>query len=79
MTEDGLMKQGKLSKKIGYSPGGITHIATKLITEDFAIREYDEKDRHIIKLAISDIGLLQQAEKTGKNIYSVLNEDEMKQ
>jgi len=83
LSENGAMKQANLAQKLGYSKGGITHITTKLIQKGYAERKYDEEDRRIILLTITDEGrkILQEAEQTGKELrqkmYAVLSQEEV--
>lgn len=85
LLEKGPQKQSQLAKKLGYTPGAMTGISNKLTKEGYAKREYDENDRRIILLAITDKGneLLEEARKQGQkmreNIYSVLTEEEINQ
>jgi DNA-binding MarR family transcriptional regulator len=85
LAEKGPQMQSRLSKRLGYTPGAMTGIANKLIKEGYAEREYDETDRRIIRIAITEKGtqLLQEAQKQGKkmreNLYSVLTEEEVVQ
>lgn len=85
LREKGPQKQSQLSKKLGYTPGAMTGIANKLTKEGYAERKYDETDRRIILLALTDKGneLLHEAQKQGQimreNLYSVLSEEEINQ
>ena len=85
LREKGPQKQSQLAKKLSYTPGAMTGIVNKLTKEGYAKREYDEKDRRIILLALTDKGneLLNEAQAEGQkmreNLYSVLSVEEMEQ
>lgn len=85
LREKGPQMQSQLAKRLGYTPGAMTGIANKLIKEGYARREYDETDRRVILLAVTEKGieLLHEAQKQGQetreNLYSVLDEEEIKQ
>lgn len=85
LREGGPQKQSQLAKKLGYTPGAMTGISNKLTKEEFAKRKYDETDRRIILLALTDKGnrILHEAQRQGQkmreNLYSVLSEEEINQ
>src|SRR5699024_12577105 len=78
-------KQSELAHELGYTPGALTNIADRLMKESYVGRVYDETDRRIIRLAITEKGktILDQAQKTGqkmrKDIFSILTEEEIQQ
>lgn len=81
----GMLKQSTLSNELGYTPGAMTNIANKLIKEDYAERKYNENDRRMVLLAITEKGLsvLEDAQKKGqelrKELFSVLSQEEVAQ
>lgn len=85
LLQKGPRKQSELANELGYTPGAMTNIATGLIKEEYAKRVYDENDRRIVRLEITDKGkeILVQAQKTGQEmreqIFSVLTEEEVQQ
>ncbi len=85
LREKGPQKQSQLANTLGYTPGAMTGISNKLIELGYAERKYDENDRRIILLKVTDKGLelLQEAQKQGQavreNLYSVLSEEEIMQ
>lgn len=85
LLQKGARKQSELANELGYTPGAMTNIATGLIKEAYAKRVYDENDRRIVRLEITDKGkeILVQAQKTGQEmreqIFSVLTEEEVQQ
>jgi len=85
LLQKGARKQSELANELGYTPGAMTNIATGLIKEKYAERVYDESDRRIVRLEITDKGkeILVQAQKTGhemrEQLFSVLTEDEVQQ
>lgn len=85
LRENGAMKQSELAHELGYTPGALTNIADRLMKESYVERVYDETDRRIIRLSITEKGktILDQAQKTGqkmrKDIFSILTEEEIQQ
>ncbi|WP_106495733.1 MarR family winged helix-turn-helix transcriptional regulator [Lentibacillus sp. Marseille-P4043] len=85
LKQKGAQKQSELANELGYTPGAMTNIANRLIKDGYADRKYDEADRRIIRLAITDIGmeLLEEAQQKGielrKELFSVLTEEEIEQ
>ncbi|MDY0409767.1 MarR family winged helix-turn-helix transcriptional regulator [Virgibacillus soli] len=85
LQQNGPQMQSWLAKRLGYTSGALTGIANKLIKENYAVRKYDETDRRIVLLAITEKGteLLQNAQKLGQKmeteVYSVLSEAESNQ
>lgn len=85
LRANGMQKQSTLSNQLGYTPGAMTNIANKLLKEGYAERKYDENDRRIVLLSITDKGLtvINEAQETGrelrKEIFGVLSEEEIKQ
>lgn len=85
LRQKGVRKQSELANELGYTPGAMTNIATRLIKDAHAERVYDESDRRIIRLNITDKGkaILDKAQQTGQEmreqIFSVLTEEEVQQ
>ncbi|MGY0694656.1 MarR family winged helix-turn-helix transcriptional regulator [Virgibacillus sp. FSP13] len=85
LKQKGAQKQSELANELGYTPGAMTNIANRLIKDGYADRKYDEADRRIIRLAITDTGkeLLEEAQQKGlelrKELFSVLTEEEIEQ
>ncbi|MDY0409366.1 MarR family winged helix-turn-helix transcriptional regulator [Virgibacillus soli] len=85
LAQKGPQMQSALAAEHGYTPGAMTNIADKLIKEGYAVRKFDESDRRIVLLAITEQGLavLKRAEEKGKemrmDLYSVLTEEEVEQ
>src|SRR5699024_3452083 len=85
LQENGAMTQSELAHELGYTPGALTNIADRLMKESYVERVYDETDRRIIRLSITEKGktILDQAQKTGqkmrKDIFSILTEEEIQQ
>lgn len=81
----GKQKQSTLSNELGYTPGAMTNISNKLINEGYAERKYNENDRRMVLLAITEKGLsvLVEAQQTGlelrKELFSVLSNEEIEQ
>lgn len=49
----GARKQTELANDLGYTPGAMTNIATKLVKLGFAERQYNENDRRHVLLNLS--------------------------
>lgn len=85
LRDHGAMKQSQLAHELGYTPGALTNIADRLMKEAYVERVYDDTDRRIIRLAITEQGeaILDKAQKTGQkmreDIFSVLTEEEIQQ
>lgn len=81
----GMQKQSTLSNELGYTPGAMTNIANKLIKEGYAERKYNEDDRRMVLLAITEKGLsiLKEAQQTGQELrqelFEVLSKEEIAQ
>lgn len=67
----GMLKQMELAEMLGYTKGAMTSIANKLVALELAERVYDDSDRRIIQLLITDKGIeaLNAAQKIGEEIY----------
>nr|WP_255731400.1 MarR family transcriptional regulator [Solibacillus sp. MA9] len=65
------LKQVELADRLGYTKGAMTSIANKLVTNQLAERVFDENDRRIIRLCITEKGkqALIEANKVGKEIF----------
>lgn len=80
---EGAKKQVELAELLGYTKGAMTNIANKLVATGLAKRVYDENDRRIIQLCITEKGMeaLNVAQQIGEQIYvdifSVLSKDEL--
>lgn len=85
LREKGSMKQSDLAHELGYTPGAMTNIADRLMKQGDAERIYDETDRRIVRLAITESGetILKEAQQTGQemrqDIFSVLTQEEIQQ
>ncbi|MBM7600848.1 DNA-binding MarR family transcriptional regulator [Virgibacillus halotolerans] len=85
LRDKGEQKQSSLSNGLGYTPGAMTNIANKLIKEGYAERKYNQDDRRLVLLVITDKGIsvLNEARQTGealrKELFSVLSEAEIAQ
>ncbi|ETT88608.1 MarR family transcriptional regulator [Viridibacillus sp. FSL R5-0477] len=82
---NGPQKQTVLADKLGYTPGAMTNIATKLVKNGFAERQYNANDRRHVLLAITEMGskVLIDAQSKGHDLalelFSVLSEEEVDQ
>ncbi|MEG0386310.1 MarR family transcriptional regulator [Solibacillus cecembensis] len=67
----GPRKQVELAEVLGYTKGAMTSIANKLVALGLAQRMYDESDRRIIQLCITDKGneAFSVAQKIGEGMY----------
>lgn len=67
----GPLRASELADMLGYTKGAVTHISTKLVTQELAERQYTEEDRRTVFLKITDKGstALAEAEKLGQDIY----------
>ena len=85
LKQRGAQKQTALAENLGYSPGAMTNIASKLVKEGYAERQYNADDRRNVLLAITNLGLqaLEEAQVVGSQIqvelFSVLSEEEIEQ
>lgn len=85
LQEQGAQKATDLALAYGYTKGAITNISTKLVNEGYVVREYDEMDRRIIRLAITEKGewLLSKAREAGielrQRLFSGLTKEEQQQ
>ena len=83
LKQQGEKKQVELAELLGYTKGAMTSIANKLVANGLAKRIYDENDRRIIQLCITEKGAeaLNKAQQIGEEIYidifSVLTEEEL--
>ncbi|ATP41474.1 MarR family transcriptional regulator [Solibacillus sp. R5-41] len=70
----GPRKQVELAEVLGYTKGAMTSIANKLVSLDLAERMYDETDRRIIQLRITEKGneAFLMAQKIGEEMYMEL-------
>jgi DNA-binding MarR family transcriptional regulator len=53
---DQRLKMSSLARDMGFSSGGVTKVAGRLITRGLVVREADEADRRIVYLVLSDEG-----------------------
>ncbi|MFJ8263990.1 MarR family winged helix-turn-helix transcriptional regulator [Rummeliibacillus sp. NPDC094406] len=85
LKQRGAQKQTVLAENLGYTPGAMTNIASKLVKEGYAERQYNADDRRNVLLAITNLGLqaLEEAQRVGSQIqvelFSVLSEEEIEQ
>lgn len=70
----GPRKQVELAEVLGYTKGAMTSIANKLVLLGLAERKYDDTDRRIIQLCITDKGneAFIVAQKIGEEMYMEL-------
>lgn len=70
----GPRKQVELADVLGYTKGAMTSIANKLVTLGLASRMYDETDRRIVQLCITEKGeeAFITAQKIGEEMYMEL-------
>ncbi|MFF2753762.1 MarR family winged helix-turn-helix transcriptional regulator [Psychrobacillus sp. NPDC058041] len=85
LKKTGPQKSTVLAAKLGYTPGAITNISTKLVKENYVERIYNDEDRRNVLLKITPKGeaLLQEAIKKGEELhielFSVLSDEELNQ
>ncbi|HWI49975.1 MAG TPA: MarR family transcriptional regulator [Rummeliibacillus sp.] len=85
LKQRGAQKQTVLAENLGYTPGAMTNIASKLVKEGYAERQYNADDRRNVLLAVTNLGLqaLEEAQMVGSEIqvelFSVLSEEEIEQ
>ncbi|TCS95454.1 MarR family winged helix-turn-helix transcriptional regulator [Hazenella coriacea] len=85
LQNKGPQKQSVLAHSLGFTPGAMTNIANKLIKLDYAERQFDESDRRIVYLAITDEGkrVLKFAHLKGQELrielFKTLSESERAQ
>lgn len=85
LHKNGLQKSTVLASSLGYTPGAITNISTKLVKEKYVERIYNEEDRRNVLLKITPKGeeLLQEAIEKGEKLhielFSALSEEELQQ
>lgn len=85
LKKTGPQKSTVLASKLGYTPGAITNISTKLVKENYVERIYNDDDRRNVLLKITPKGeaLLQEAIKKGEELhielFSVLSDEELSQ
>lgn len=85
LRKKGPQKQKVLAETLGYSPGAITNISTKLVKEGYAERQYNADDRRNVLLAMTQSGsqALDEAQRIGNliqvELFSVLSEEEIEQ
>ncbi|GGP08380.1 MarR family winged helix-turn-helix transcriptional regulator [Oceanobacillus neutriphilus] len=85
LHEKGSEQLSVMAKEIGYTPGAITGITSKLVKDGYIERKSQENDRRVILIAITEKGkaLLNEAQQQGQNVfnevYAVLSEEEISQ
>lgn len=85
LNQRGAEKQTVLAADLGYTPGAMTNIANRLIKEGYAVRQFNEEDRRIVLLAITESGIevLTEAQKKGhelrQELYQLLSKEELNQ
>lgn len=85
LKKKGSQKSSALAISLGYTPGAITNISTKLVNEQYVERIYNDEDRRNVLLQITPKGeaLLQEAKKVGEElqieIFSILSDAELSQ
>lgn len=85
LESEGQQRQTELAHILGLTPGAITNISDKLIKKGYAQRKFDDHDRRVIYLAITEEGkkIIKLARAKGEQvqteIFQVLNESEYEQ
>ncbi|AZU62214.1 MarR family winged helix-turn-helix transcriptional regulator [Neobacillus mesonae] len=85
LKQNGPQQQTVLAKRLGYTPGAMTNIATRLIKQEMAVRKYNENDRRHVLLAITKKGMdvLKEAQQKGQELrvelFQELTEEEVQQ
>ena len=85
LKNKGPQKQTVLAKNLGYTPGAMTNISNRLISNGLAERKYNENDRRNVFLEITEKGyiLLKEAHQKGQEVHAelfqVLSEEELEQ
>ena len=71
LKKNGALRQSDLADKLDYTKGAVTHIASKLVSNQLAERLSDEDDRRTVYLRITDKGIiaLSEAQKIGESIF----------
>ena len=71
LKKNGALRQSDLADKLDYTKGAVTHIASKLVSNQLAERLSDEDDRRTVYLRITDKGIiaLNEAQKIGESIF----------
>ncbi|MDN6627047.1 MAG: MarR family transcriptional regulator [Pisciglobus halotolerans] len=74
LKKNGPQKQITLTKLLKLTPGAMTNIAAKLVSEEYAERVYNVQDRRITRLKITDtgMGLLKIAYETNEELNADL-------
>lgn len=74
LKKNGPQKQITLTKLLKLTPGAMTNIAAKLVSEEYAERVYNVQDRRITRLKITDTGmdLLKIAYETNEELNADL-------
>ena len=85
LMKKGPQKSTVIAATLGYTPGAITNISTKLVKEEYVERIYNSEDRRNVLLKITPKGeaLLQEARDKGEELhielFSVLSDEELMQ
>lgn len=85
LKKNGPQKQSVLANSLGYTPGAITNISTKLVKEEYAERLYNDEDRRHVLLKITPKGeaMLLEARENGDKLhielFNALSDDELNQ
>lgn len=82
---NGKSRPSHIAKALGLTPPTVTNLTNKLVKRDLAVRLYDEDDRRIILIDITDEGIdiLNRANEKGHNLrkemFLKLTEEERNQ
>lgn len=68
---NGPQRQSDLANSLGFTPGAVTNISNRLIKEGYAERQFDNNDRRVIFLRITDQGkkVVKEAHERGKQLH----------
>lgn len=82
---NGKSRPSHIAKELGLTPPTVTNLTDKLVKRNLAVRLFDESDRRIVLLDITDEGrdILERANKKGHSLrtelFLKLTEEERKQ
>jgi len=82
---NGKSRPSHIAKELGLTPPTVTNLTDKLVKRNLAVRLFDESDRRIVLLDITDEGrdILDRANEKGHNLrtelFLKLTEEERKQ
>ncbi|WP_068676064.1 MarR family winged helix-turn-helix transcriptional regulator [Oceanobacillus sp. Castelsardo] len=82
---NGKSRPSDMAKTLGLTPPTVTHLTEKLVKKQLVTRSFDESDRRIVYLEITNTGetLLKQANEAGqilrKELFGKLTDEEQQQ